>query len=125
MARKPKYKVQLKNQENLERLMQEIYIDANAQLTSAQESINNLKLSTTPEDVPEHAIISKEKANLMKIKDSAIKIKLDIAKIETDLLKTVGDTGNDIKAPEDKQSLSSAIEEARALVLKTKESKED
>jgi len=121
MSRKPKYKVKLNNQENLERLMQEIYTDANAQITSAQEAISNLKLSTEPVDVPEHALIAKEKANLMKIKDSAIKIKLDMAKIKTDLLKNIGDTSSDIKQPRETESLSDALSETRALIEKSRE----
>lgn len=121
MARKLKYKVELNNQANLERLMQEIYTDANTQIKSAQEAISNLVLSTTPEEVVEHTMVAKEKGNLMKIKDSAIKIKLDIAKIKTDIIKTIGDTGNDIVEPKDEQTLTSAIEEARLLVLKSQE----
>jgi hypothetical protein len=98
MPKRKKNKIQLNSVENLEAIMQEVYNDANVQINDANRAINELTNSTTPEDVNDYTMISREKANLLKIKDSATKIKLDLAKLEADVIKAKGNTEEAIKA---------------------------
>jgi ElaB/YqjD/DUF883 family membrane-anchored ribosome-binding protein len=91
MARKKKQVIKVNNTDSLESLLQETYSDACDQITDAQANITELKTSTDPEDVRDHAEIAAQKTNALKIKDSAIKIKLKIAKLQNEILKNSGD----------------------------------
>lgn len=90
MPRKRKQDVKVNDIDSLAGLMQETYNDACLQIVDAQRSINELNLSTRPEDVDDHTKIAKEKGSLLKVKDSAIRIKLELAKLQSEIIKNSG-----------------------------------
>lgn len=90
MPRKKKQDILINDNESLSGLMQETYNDACLQINDAQKSINELIVSTIPQDVEDYTKIAKEKGGLLKVKDSAIRIKLEIAKLQSDIIKNRG-----------------------------------
>jgi hypothetical protein len=98
MPRKKKQQIKVNNVNALEGLMQEVYNDACGQINDANRTINELKSSTTPEDVEDATKIAKTKIDAQKVKDSSIKIKLDLAKLQSDIIKH---GGNEEKAVEE------------------------
>jgi hypothetical protein len=117
-----KTKITINSVENLEQLMQEIYCDANKQINDVNRAINELTNGADPEDVNDHALLAKEKGNLMKLKDSATKIKLDLAKLETDIIKHKSSNVGDDKPQDVDQSLSQDDFATIRELIKKKES---
>lgn len=97
MPRKKGQKVELNNIDSLTGLMQETYNDACLQITSAQNTINELANGPTVQDIDDITKVSKEKAGLLKVKDSAIRIKLELAKLQSEIIKNNGDVKEAIK----------------------------
>tara|TARA_B110000977_G_C10992113_1_gene460329 strand:- start:714 stop:1103 length:390 start_codon:yes stop_codon:yes gene_type:complete len=90
MPRKKKQQIKTNNTDSLEGLLQETYNDACANITAAQNNINEMGNSAEPEDVDDLTKIAAQKTSALKIKDSAMRIKLEIAKLQSDLIKNKG-----------------------------------
>jgi hypothetical protein len=91
LGRRKKQQIKTNNIDSLEGLLQETYNDSCSQINAAQEAINIMVNSATPEDVDDITKIAKGKTDALKIKDSAIRIKLEISKIQNDIIKHKGD----------------------------------
>lgn len=90
MPRKKKQQIKTNNTDSLEGLLQETYNDACANITAAQNNINEMGNAAEPEDVDDLTKIAAQKTSALKIKDSAMRIKLEIAKLQSDLIKNKG-----------------------------------
>lgn len=90
MPRKKKQQIKTNNPDSLEGLLQETYNDACANITAAQNNINEMGNAAEPEDVDDLTKIAAQKTSALKIKDSAMRIKLEIAKLQSDLIKHKG-----------------------------------
>jgi len=92
MPRKKKQQIKTNDTDSLEGLLQETYNDACANISAAQNNINEMSNAAEPEDVDDLTKIAAQKTGALKIKDSAMRIKLEIAKLQCDLIKNKGAT---------------------------------
>ena len=115
MPRRKKQEVKINDNDSLEALMQETYNDACLQIIDVQRSINELTISTSPQDVEDHTKIAKEKSGLLKVKDSAIKLKLELAKLQSDIIKNNGDTEAAIQERSDGKVSNTDIKSLREM----------
>tara|TARA_R100000544_G_scaffold36148_1_gene24076 strand:+ start:1295 stop:1684 length:390 start_codon:yes stop_codon:yes gene_type:complete len=106
MPRKKKQQIKTNNTDSLEGLLQETYNDACANITAAQNNINEMGNAAEPEDVDDLTKIAAQKTSALKIKDSAMRIKLEIAKLQSDLIKNKGTKETDQSGNGGKVSLS-------------------
>tara|TARA_B100001173_G_C15725155_1_gene436114 strand:+ start:121 stop:510 length:390 start_codon:yes stop_codon:yes gene_type:complete len=106
MPRKKKQQIKTNNTDSLEGLLQETYNDACANITAAQNNINEMGNAAEPEDVDDLTKIAAQKTSALKIKDSAMRIKLEIAKLQSDLIKNKGTNNPDQSGNGGKVSLS-------------------
>jgi len=106
MPRKKKQQIKTNNTDSLEGLLQETYNDACANITAAQNNINEMGNAAEPEDVDDLTKIAAQKTSALKIKDSAMRIKLEIAKLQSDLIKNKGAKETDQSGNGGKVSLS-------------------
>jgi len=97
MPRKKKQVIKVNDSTSLEAAMQEVYNDACSGIKEAQTVINELRNSTTAEDVDEATKISHQLISAGKQKTDNVKLKLEVAKLQFDSLKHGGNAAKAIE----------------------------
>ena len=100
-----KYKVELNSNDNLQDLLQEVYLLADEQIIQVQNEINKITNSVNMAELSPDEIskLSKSVHDFLNIKDRAISKKLEVSKLLSEVIEHNGNVNGAVEGSKDVQ----------------------